>query len=154
MVAIHKMLKDSFDDSFFLIAMRTSLEDYALVYALNFSLGTRFKRARTDLDLSFNRSFPIFAWYDGLNDRDWTLLKNISLQESDVKETGLFKDEISFTRHYLVPEHKEADYFLKIENDELDSDDHLVKTILAIPKIMTAYAVDGSKLKSKNNLIF
>ncbi len=154
MVAIHKILKDAFEDSFFLIAIHTSLEDYALVYALNFSLGAKFKRSGTDLDLALNRSFPIFTWNDALNDCDWTLLKNASLEELNVNERGLFKDEVSYTRHYLVPEHKEVDYLLKIDNEELDIDENILKTILAIPKIITAYALDGSRLKSKNNLIF
>lgn len=155
MAAIHKILRDSYEDSFTLISIHSSLEDYALVYALNLNLKSKLKRCEIDLDLTADLSFPVFEWKDMKNDRGWTLLKNIIIKEQNLDTSSLFKDEVAFTKLYLVPEHKEVDYFLKIENEDMDIDDSdIVKSVLAIPSIMTAYIMKANKLKSKNNLIF
>ena len=53
-----------------------------------------------------------------------------------------------------MPEYKDVDYFLKIEQDEITFEQDIVKSILTIPQIVTAYMVETNKLKSKNNLIF
>jgi hypothetical protein len=67
---------------------------------------------------------------------------------------NLFQDQPTLTKYHLVPEYRDVDYFLKIEHDELDVEDYILKSVLTIPKVITAYLVDASKLKSKNNLIF
>lgn len=155
MVAVHKMLRDTYEESFTLIAIHSGLEDYALVYALNLYLKSKFKRAETDLDIAEDKSFPIFEWKDAKNDRGWTLLQNAIIKEHTIQPSGFFKDEIAYKRHHLLPEHKEVDYFLKIENEEFEIDDEdIVKSILTIPNIVTAYTMEANKLKSKNNLIF
>ncbi len=154
MAAVHKILKDSYEDSFALIAVHSAMEDYALVYAINLCLKSKLKRSTVDLDMPLNLSFPIFEWKDTVNESYWTLLKNVSTKKQNVNAEGLFNDETSHTKYHLLPEYKEVDYFLKIENDGLDIDDGILKTILAIPKVITAYAMKVSNLKSKNNLIF
>lgn len=151
---MHKISIDFYEDSFTLIALHSSLEDYAMVYAINRCLKSNLKRSRTDLDISHNISFPIFEWKDMVNDRDWTLIVNYSIKEESMAQKGLFQNELSHTTHHLVPEHKEVDYFLKIEHDDMDVGDSIAKSILAIPGVITAYAVEPKKLKSKNNLIF
>ena len=52
------------------------------------------------------------------------------------------------TTTYLVPEFKKVDYFIKIENSEIDIESILTK-INTIERISTVYAVDLDKLKSK-----
>lgn len=154
MTAIHRISDDFYEDSFVLIAMHSSLEDYAIAYALNQCLKSRLGRSRTDLEISENRSFPIFEWKDIDNDAYWTLIINNSIKKDDAYSDSLFKNEISYTTHHLVPEYKDVDYFLKIEQDNMDFGNQIVKSILAIPQIITAYMVESNKLKSKNNLIF
>ncbi len=155
MVAIHKMLRDTYEESFTLIAIHSGLEDYALVYSLNLYLKSKFKRAETDLDIGKDNSFPIFEWKDAKNDRGWTLLQNTIIKEHAIDTSGFFENEIVYKRQHLLPEHKEVDYLLKIENEELEIDDEdIVKSILMIPNIITAYTMEANKLKSKNNLIF
>ncbi len=51
MATTHRILDDFYEESFSLIAIHCSLEDYALVYALNRYLKTQFRRLRTDLDI-------------------------------------------------------------------------------------------------------
>jgi hypothetical protein len=43
---------------------------------------------------------------------------------------------------------------MKLEQEDLDSETTILKSILAIPNIITAYTIKTSTLKSKNNLIF
>ncbi len=154
MVAVHKITEDFYDDSFILIAIHSSLPDYALVYNLNSSLKAKFKRSKKDLDVSNIVSFPFFEWDDEIKDRYWTLIANFSSKKENLVTSDLFKDEVTFTKHYLVTEHKEIDYFLKIEEEDAHMIVDIIKALKNIPKIITAYIIDAEKLKSKNNLIF
>lgn len=155
MSAIHKISEDLFEDTFSLLALHSSLEDYALVYAVNESLKAGFKRSKKDLEIKQSISFPIFEWRDNVNDSYWTLISNNSLKEEMyTTEKDLFIDVPSFKQHYLLPEYREVDYFLKIEQDDLDGTHEILKKLLAMPKILTAYKIDVQKLKSKSNLIF
>lgn len=152
--AVHKISGDFFEDSFTLIGVHSSMEDYAMVYALNLFLKSNFKRSSEDLDISKDVSFPFFNWKDGVNDRFWTLITNASLQEENLETTDLFKDVPSYKNYYLLPEYTTVDYLLKIEHDDEDIEEDILKTLLTIPKVITAYRIDIDTLKSKNNLIF
>ncbi|MGS0525865.1 IPExxxVDY family protein [Zobellia nedashkovskayae] len=154
MVAVHKITNDFYEDSFDLVALHSSLEDYSIAYALNLHLKSSFKRSNEDLDLSGHITVPIFEWKDDINDRYWTLFTNNGLVEDTANQKGLFKDEPSFTAFHMVPEHRDVDYFLKIEQDGFINIENLVRTLQNIPNIITAYAIETDKLKSKNNLIF
>ncbi|MBU2907197.1 MULTISPECIES: IPExxxVDY family protein [Arenibacter] len=154
MAAIHKISEDFYEETFTLIALHSSIEDFMLVYALNSCLKTKLKRSVNDLDLSQNGSFPIFDWRDEVNDRYYTFVSNNDVKEEVLGIGNLFQDQPTFTKYHLVPEYRDVDYFLKIEHDELDVEENILKSVLTIPKVITAYLVDASKLKSKNNLIF
>ncbi|MCM4164069.1 MULTISPECIES: IPExxxVDY family protein [unclassified Arenibacter] len=154
MAAIHRISEDFYEESFTLIALHSSIEDFMLVYALNSCLKTKLKRSVNDLDLSQNGTFPIFDWRDEVNDRYYTFVSNNDVKEEEGSIGNLFQDQPTFTKYHLVPEYRDVDYFLKIEHDELDVEGNILKSVLTIPKVITAYLVDASKLKSKNNLIF
>ncbi|SMG32754.1 IPExxxVDY family protein [Arenibacter troitsensis] len=154
MAAIHKISEDFYEETFTLIALHSSIEDFMLVYALNSCLKTKLKRSVNDLDLSQGGSFPIFDWRDEVNDRYYTFVSNNDVREEVLGIGNLFQDQPTFTKYHLVPEYRDVDYFLKIEHDELDVEDNILKSVLTIPKVITAYLVDATKLKSKNNLIF
>ncbi len=154
MQTTHKISEDFYEENFTLLAVHSSLEDYTLAYAINAILKTRLRRVKEDLDISDMISFPYFEWKDELNHRYWTLITNTNTIEEFPDNRGLFQNESAFARYHLIPEYKEVDYFLKIEEDEMASDPLLVKAILTIPEIITAYPVDISRLKSRHNLIF
>lgn len=150
-----KISENFYDDAFTLIALHTSLEDYALAYRLNESIKTNFRRCRSDLDISQNISFPIFEWKDLDNEAYWTLITNHSFKEdSFTEEKSLFKDELSLTTHYLLPEFKEVDFLLKIEQDHLDDHFQTIEIIAKMPEIIMAYSIETNKIKSLNNLIY
>lgn len=154
MVAVHKITGDFYEDAFTLIAIHSSLEDYAMVYTINQYLKANFKRSLIDLDLSEDISFPYFEWKDDVNDSYWALITNKSIKELVAVGENLFVNEPSYSTRHLVPEYKEVDYFLKIEQDEADGIDEVVKKLFSMPKVVAAYFVDANRLKSKNNLIF
>jgi len=84
MMAIHKITDDFYEDSFALFALHSSMEDFAMVYAIN---------------------------------------------------------------QYLKSK-------LKIEHEDVIVEEQIVKQLLTIPKVITAYILDVDHLKSKANLIF
>ncbi len=154
MGAIYKINDDFYDESFILIALHSTLEDYALVYGLNQSLKARFRRAKKNFKIAENRSFPIFEWDDIFHDRYWVLVANHSSEQELLANNDLFQNETTYTKPRLIPEYKDVDYLLKIETEkDMETDTH-IKRILMLPRVMAAYEISMDKLKSKNNLIF
>lgn len=147
----HKVLEDFYDEWFMLVALHCNQEDHVLVYALNSTLKTGFKRSKQDVDIAENLSFAMFEWFDEKTDSNWSLFPNSTFGHGDLNMTGLFENMSSSAKHHLVPEYKEVDYFIKIDQEVSDK---LVKSIQEIPTVMTAYMVDCEKLNSKKNLIF
>ncbi len=154
MGAVHKIIDDFYEDDFTVIAVHSSLEDYTMVYALNQFLKSNFKRSSKDLDLAQTISFPIFEWKNNSNDSYWTLMTNVCVHEENAVKGDLFENEPLYTKHYLLPEYKEADYLLKIEHEDDTLEEKTVNQLLKIPKVITAYVLHTEDLKHKNNLIF
>ena len=147
----HKILEDFYDESFMLIALHSSMEDHVMAFALNSTLKVQFERSARDFDLTEEVSFPMFEWFDKHNDSDWTFFPNSKTSKAFVDDSGLFKNELELVRHHIVPEHKDVDYFIKINPGV---EEEIIKTIQEIPMVVTAYMIDCDKLTSKNNLIF
>ena len=153
-VSTYSISEDLCAEEFVLIALHSSLEDHVLVYALNKHLKLNLKRTGEDLEVKGNFTFPLFEWKDEVNDRYWTLVSNNRFEEKKLERHDLFDNELSLTVHHLIPEHKEVDFFLKIDQGDEHLEDEVVKEIQIIPKIITAYLIDAERLKSKHNLIF
>lgn len=140
------------DTSFALFAIHSQQDDYSLAYALNRTCKIRLRRTARDLELDKQIFFPLFHWKDEANQREWTLVGNRGMGTSKGEQQGLFPDEPAQRRHYLVPEKREVDYFLKLDVE--DPDLELLSRLLSVEKIITAYRLEASELKSKHNLIF
>ncbi len=153
MVTTHKISAELYDDSFKLIAMHCGLENYAMAYHLNKSANLQLTRCEKDLDVS-SATFPIYEWKDELNDHYWTLVCNTVTEEKESESLGLFANEKAMNTFHLVAERKEVDYFLKVEAENNAIITETVKKINSIPKVLTAYSLDITSLKSKRNLIF
>ncbi|MGB7393154.1 MAG: IPExxxVDY family protein [Pricia sp.] len=163
MVAVHRLSADIYEADFDLIALHSHLKDYALAYSLNLFLKSGFCRRRTDLDISSHIRIPIFEWKDDINERYWTFFANHGKSNEKLGEDGarkgLFVGQPSGNHFHMVPEYREADYFLKIEQEGFEShrkaqNGRLVKSLQGIPKIWMAYSIETEHLKSRNNLIF
>jgi hypothetical protein len=158
-MAVHKLLVDDFcDEAYLLLAIHCDQEDYRIAYLLNQSLLINLKRYPHDLDFEYTAaSYAIYEWEDHRKQATWNLVANICKREEDsmVSSGSLFDASSKVIKSYnLIPEYKNVNYFLKIENDD-DSVDikNIIAKIQKIPQVLTVYEVDVSSLKSKDNLI-
>lgn len=160
-MAVHKLiLDDVFEEvTFTLIAIHCTLEDYRLAFLLNKHLGITLTRKSSDLDYNNGKStYSIFEWEDNKQLTNWSLVSNICKTESyqEINQQSLFniREKITKTTN-LIPEYKRVDYLLKIDNEyQFSKEKFILNNILKIPQITTAYSIDASQLKSKDNLIF
>ena len=152
MGALHTIWEDLLEDtSFYLYAIHSNLEDYAMAYHLNQGCGLRLCRNTTDVEVAGKTAFPCFQWHDRTHFRAWTLFANRARGGDIDPSPGLFPEEFAEQWHYLIPEKRNVDYFLKMDG-ETDGWD-LVPLLRTVPNIITAYALEPSGLKSKLNLI-
>lgn len=159
-MALHRLFVDDFyDTSFTLIAIHCQIEDYRLAYLLNANLKLNLKRTEKDLDFNYlMASYPVFEYYNSYDYCKWNLFGNVCVTETEgLQSSGsLFQgNQKSLKKHYLVPERKNVNYFLKIEKEEQYlNETMLIQSILKIPHIIASYTVNVDELKSKNHLIF
>lgn len=161
-MAVHKLiLDDVFEETVYsLIAIHCTIEDYRLAYLLNKSLGINLIKKRLNLDNDKDKSvYTIFEWEDDKQLTTWSLLSNIYKTEEILQQANqesLFNTQDQITKTFnLIPEYKDVNYFLKIDNDKsFNKETYILRSILSIPQIITAYSIDVNQLKSKDNLIF
>lgn len=159
-MALHKILVDDFEDeSYSLLAIHCTLEDYRLSYLINQFLDINLVRHSYDIDFEYtSASYSIYEWDDEKELTTWSLVSNICKREEDslVSSGSLFDAPSKVIKNYnLIPEHKNVNYFLKIENDNNSiSLKSIISSIQKIPQVITVYNVDTASLKSKDNLIF
>ncbi|WP_339917856.1 IPExxxVDY family protein [Yeosuana marina] len=160
-MAVHKLiLDDVFEESVCtLIAIHCTIEDYRLAYLLNQNLGINLVKNKKDLDYDNGKStYSIYNWEDKKQLLTWNLVSNIC-KTNDVMTTSsglLFETTHSITKTFnLIPELKSVNYLLKIDDElHITKEKYIINTIIRIPQIATAYTIDISQLKSKENLIF
>ncbi len=161
MPAYKLVLEDVFEQSFKLLAVHSSVEEYKLAFLLNKHLELKLARERKDID--FQRKglrvlFAHFTFSDESKFCKYHLVDNISkgAQPAMESEHSLFGEEqVGHKKTYLLPEFKQVDFFLKIE-DEQDtvSEKIMLEKIKGISQVSTAYFIDFHKIKEKENLIF
>ena len=161
-MAIHKLHLEEFDEiDYQLIAIHSSLEDYRLAYYINQNLPINLKKENCNIQISNKEGetqFTRFVFEDS-KDIVWNLVqnKNDDFVPSQNSNQGLFAETNNkfSTKIYLIPEFKNVDFFLKIENGEVNIDvSKITNCIKKIDRVSTVYAVEVEKIKSKNNLIF
>ena len=150
-MALHRLSLTDFDEpAITLIALYSPLASYQLAFKLNQQLNSKFER-KTDFQPFGNSfSFEYFNWKDQQKQAIWWLLRNKSLPIQQTSTApSLFSTNPAVRT--LVPEHKKADYFLKLgENENPQS---VLTIIKSLPEIPMAYLLDTHKLKSKKHLI-
>ncbi|WP_347923390.1 IPExxxVDY family protein [Pontimicrobium sp. SW4] len=159
-MALHKLLVDDFDvETYSLLAIHCTIEDYRVAYLLNKQLQINLQRKPQDLDFKYTASsFSIFEWEDKKQQMIWNLVSNVCKKEEEsIASTGLlFEAQSSILRiHNLIPEYKKVNYLLKIDNDGNFIDEKaIIQKIQEISQIAAVYSIDVMQLKSKDNLIF
>lgn len=153
-------LEEELHNSFFVIAIHTSLRPYRLAYALNKDLAIQLKRSQEDLDLkrgAIDFYFPLFEYnnssyfhqYDLIGNRSVLVGKSDGIIHYDESESNLY--EVG----YLIPEYKKVDYFLKVDfDDNCIPLNEVLRCINKIKGVQSAYIIKNSQIRSINNLIF
>ncbi|MCM4160164.1 IPExxxVDY family protein [Antarcticibacterium flavum] len=156
----HKLVLEDVEEDYHLLALHSSLEEYKLAFYLNKFLQFQLKRAAVDVDFNHGEVqalYPLYSFKQPEKYRAFHLIKNKFKGEVKkvISSGSLFvEEEVSPQITYLIPEFKDVDYFLKVEEDlEPREVNALVGKLVSIPHIITAYTVDVDQLKSKNNLI-
>ena len=157
-MAIHKIqINDFVSDDYELIAVHSSLDDYKLAYMLNKELGIQLSKNLAYVEIAIPEGKSAFSNYifdDKKNDIVWTLIENKTTIINSNKQTTSLFEQVDITV-FLLPEFKKADYLIKIENIDYGFDsESIIEKIQEIKNVTTAYAIDITNLKSKNNLIF
>tara|TARA_R110002050_G_scaffold128925_1_gene250352 strand:- start:24 stop:515 length:492 start_codon:yes stop_codon:yes gene_type:complete len=162
-MAHHKLIFDEgFEEPFALIAIHCSEEDYKLAYLMNRHLNMRLKRKNADLDFSTEGLLITFPLYDFEDEHKYTHFYLVANKCKSVgaglqSSGGLFAELVAEKSrvHYLLPELKKVDYFLKIYSDfETVPLRKILSGINEIKQVISAYSVELDTIKSKNNLIF
>ncbi len=162
-MAQHKLvLTDDINEEFSLIAIHCSEEAYKMAFMLNQHLDLKLIRKQPDVDYSnkgLDVSFPIFEYKDSLSYIHYHLVANKSKSLSaKVHSSGGLFDELATEKTittFLLTEYKKSDFFLKIQSDyEKVPIRKLILSINEIEQVISAYNIEPSKIKSKNNLIF
>ena len=108
----------------------------------------------------------IFEEFDGGSDREVSttmvfvrilskLLSDKNTVETRIKELDNERENLVSTLNALSGALQTVNYFLKIDSEfSFSKEKYILYSILNIPQIATAYCVDSSQLKSKDNLIF
>ena len=157
-MAIHKIqINDFVSDDYELIAVHSSLDDYKLAYTLNKVLDIQLSKNLANIEVAIPEGKSAFSNYifdDEESDVQWSLIENKTTIVNSKKKTSQLFDQVDITV-FLLPEYKKADYLLKIENIDYDFDEEdMIEKILSIKNVTTAYTIETTNLKSKNNLIF
>lgn len=162
-MAIHKLNFGEFDEiDYSLIAIHTSLEDYRLAYFINQKLHVNLNKSIKEIQITDKEGevhFSRFHYYEKKKDVSWDLIQNINevIQQNKQDNQSLFTNfDIEVAKKvYMIPEFKKVNFFLKIENSEVDTNLlEIQKELNSIEQIAANYIVDINKIKSKNNLIF
>lgn len=161
-MGIHKLvLEEDFGYDFGLVAIHCSVEVYQIAFLLNKHLDFRLRRTEEDVAATFKdvcAYFPVYHYEDNQQCISYDLIGNHNQSSSNLSPitSGLFGAEVmAQTTNWFLPELKKVDFFLKITEDECKfPQKFILQQLNQIALITTAYAVEISGLKMKENLIF
>ena len=153
MAVKYKIIEESIEDSFELIAIHSNLEGYALAYHVNSAVALNLARTAKDLEVK-EAAFPIYDWEDETRGEHWQLFSNSTTYEAVEESFGLFATDSAVRTQYLIEERREVDFFLKISPKNALQARHTVKTLKSLPKVTLVYQLDVEAIKSNQNLIF
>lgn len=130
-MTIHKINSIDFDyEDFLIIAIHSILEDYRLAYQLNKNLNILFEKSNQPISYQTKNEMVNFSKYIfelSENESLWELIQNQT--QIEIRSTGLnlFETE-SFSKNVtFIEELKKVDYILKIESNNLLSENKIIK---------------------------
>jgi len=134
-------LEVEYDYDFILIGISCHAKDYRMCWGLNSALSLDLQNQTEDIEIVHknpNRSsfHSVYVYYNEENHTEYNLVLN--------KSNG----------NWLIPEQRQADYFLLVRNNFEDDINELITSVRKIDFVLTAFEVDVSSLKSRQNLMF
>ena len=134
------LLDFEYESDFQLIGLSCHQKDYRLAWFINKELGWELRKMN-NLEVILKKgekeSFVRNTFHDKENHLQFDLISNLG------------------SEFYLIPEHRKADYFIRIDgyydNSELSD---LISKLRQIEIVNLAFQIDAEALKSKNNLHF
>jgi hypothetical protein len=134
-------LEIEYDYDFVLIGICSHEKDYRICWAINQKLDFDLKKTE-DLEIKEKKQAEpsLFSMYVHENPEEYVEYYVIANRGAN----GM-----------LVPEQKQADYFLMIRGTITDGQvESIIKQLREISMVLTAYEIDPTQLKSKHNLLF
>lgn len=136
-----KTLKVIYDYSFLLIGIVSNIKDYRFTWALNNKLSIELSKGE-DLELVLS----------GSTEASWFSRYKYKIPGT---ETVYFLISNKGNSGYLIPEQRQIDYFLLVEEFQgRVNKESLLKDISNIDFVQSAFIMEANKLKSKENLLF
>ena len=149
-------LEDIASENYVLLAIITTLEDYKLAFHFNKHLSTKFTREINDIQLISSENTHSFSNYshdDYSTGTFWRLIENKSHQSSFNAKNDSIRFEEYTSSVLFLPEFKNVDFLLKIEDFEDNFDlINLASQIEQIKNITKVYLIEPENIKSKKNL--
>ncbi len=153
-----------YDYNFLLIGICSPLKDYHLSYKLNKELNASLGRSELDIAMNFDDGiekayFSLYEYWDEQYQNQWYLLTNkcqILCADESQDQGTIFDGFIQNNKKikYLIPENSKTDYYLQVHGIfNEDSKQHLLRNITQLNRVVSAYEIDITKLRSKENLI-
>ena len=153
-------LELNFEEEFTLFGIRSNYKDYTLVYYINKKLNINLCRESRDLSMIYMNQkifFSLFNFYDEKNDNMWSIIKNkAEIINNNDNINNLFRNDLMTSYKYLIDEHKEFDYLIKISGLIFNKKEikYLINRIHNI-EIMTEISdIKKLSMQSKENLCF
>jgi hypothetical protein len=156
MTALKINHQNNVSNDFYIFAINSSAQASLLAFQLNSNLEILLYKNEKDItvalkDFSFN--YNNYIYEDEKQHLNWQLIKNTSSTSVSVQKNGIFSETNMV--HYILPEMKNINYFLKITN--IDNHKELVSIhnkLKNTPTISGVYLLDNQKIKSINNINF
>lgn len=135
------LLEDDFEYDFKLVGISCHERDYRVCWGVNYKLS-----------LSLSKQEKVIEVFHKKNNRHsrHTLFSEVDFDTE--QEVHLIANRSK--SGYLIPEQKHADYLLLMKGDDILPFDLVVKRLKSISFVLTAFAIEVTLLKSKENLIF
>ncbi len=160
MTSQRHVLESFLEDEYGLIAIHCQKEDFSFAFLLNKYLNLNLKKKANNLDITYNGipvSFPIFEYVEEKTDSTIYLLGNTykTKNQKTTSAGSLFEEHDEEKTYFLIPEYKKINFLLKIISDNpANMEKKILAKLLKLTPVITAYSLNYTTLKSKQNLNF
>lgn len=154
----HQVVVD-YDLDFLLWGIVSSAREYQLAWHLNKIFNIRFKKME-DVTIEFvkNASVIISYYNFATANKNYKLLKNQSFlyHENEIDPESFENDTFRAVKpNFLLPELKDFDYLLILQDETGEYDEKVVSEMLKhIPLIHYSMSINKEKINSLQNLLF